>query len=51
MAAVDDWGEPFVSATYYLEGDSPLALTCNEMIEKVSATLHSAHTPNVRAIV
>ena len=41
-----------MSATYYLEGDGPLALTCNEMIEKkVSATSHSAHTPNVHAIV
>ena len=50
IAAVVDWGEPFVRACYYLEGDGPLALDCYETIEKVSASLNTANTPNVRAL-
>ena len=50
MAATVDWGEPFVKACYTLEGDGPLALECHEVIEKVSASIHTAYTPNVHAI-
>ena len=50
MAATVDWGEPFVKACYTLEGDGPLALECSEVMEKVSATLHVGHIPNVHAI-
>ena len=50
MATLVDWGQPFVSATYYLEGEGPLALDCYETIEKVAASIHTAHTPNVNAI-
>ena len=47
IAATVDWGEPFVKATYFLEGDGPLALECYEAIQKVSETLRTGHTPNV----
>ena len=30
LAATIDWGEPFVKACYYLEGDGPLAVDCYE---------------------
>ena len=44
------WGEPFVKACYFLEGDGPLALECYESITKVSATIQVGHTPNVQAV-
>ena len=50
IAATVDWGEPFVKACYFLEGDGPLALECYEAITKVSAAVHIAHTPNIQAI-
>ena len=36
LAAVIDAGEPFVKATYVLEGDGPLALSCYEVVYTVS---------------
>ena len=48
LAATVDWGEPFVKASYFLEGDGPLCIDCYEAI---SAAVHTAHMPNVRAIV
>ena len=30
IAGMVDWGEPFVKATHFLEGDGPLALECYE---------------------
>lgn len=50
LATTVDWGEPFVKACYFLEGDGPLTLDCYEAVEKVSTFLHVAHTPNVRAV-
>ena len=47
IAATVDWGEPFVKACYFLEGDGPLTVDC---YEKVSASIRSAHIPNVHAI-
>ena len=35
LAAVVDWGELFVKATYNLEGDGPLAFTCYEAMQEV----------------
>ena len=32
-------------------GDGPLAFTCYEVINRVSASIHAAHTPNVNAVV
>ena len=51
LAAVIDWGHPFVKATYRLEGDGPLAVDCYETIETVRAAIGSSHTPNVQAII
>ena len=45
-----DWGKPFVTATYLLEGDCPLALECYEKIKTVRLAIRTAHTPNVDAI-
>lgn len=50
IAATVDWGEPFVKACYFLEGDGPLALESYEAIERVSASLRIGNTPNVHAI-
>ena len=50
IAMTVDWGEPFVKACYFLEGDGPLALECYESITKVSATIQVGHTPNVQAV-
>ena len=51
LASVIDWGEVFVKATYNLEGDGPLALTCYEEVQRVVAAIRVAHTPNTEAII
>ena len=51
LAAAVDWGEPFVKATYFLEGDGPLAVECYEAVQKVSEAVRVGHTPNVLAVV
>ena len=50
LAATINFGEPFVKATYNLEGDGPLALKCFEIVDAVSAGIRVAHAPNVEAI-
>ena len=40
-------GQPFVKATYHLEGDGPLALNCYEVIHMLQASICSNHHPNV----
>ena len=50
LAAVVDWGEPFVKATYNLEGDGPLAFTCYEAIEEVITSIQVENIPNVQAV-
>ena len=50
LAAIIDWSEPFVKATYKLEGDGPLALHCYEVIETIKAYIHASHTPNILAV-
>ena len=47
LAAVVDWGEPFVQATYNLEGDGPLAF---ETIQKVVTSIQVENIPNVQAV-
>ena len=51
IAMTVDWGEPFVKACYFLEGDGPLAFECYEAISKISAAMQVGHTPNVQAVV
>ena len=43
LAAIVDWRELFVKATYKLEGDGPLALVCYELIDTTRASI-SIHT-------
>ena len=50
MAAVVDWGEPFVKATYKLEADGPLAFTCYEVIQEIVTSIKVANIPNVQAV-
>ena len=50
LAAIVDWGEHFVKATYLLEGDGPIGLKCYEVIGEVLAAIHAAHCPNVQAV-
>ena len=50
LAVVIDCGEPFVKATYTLEGDGLLVLECFEVISTVQAAIHIANMPNVRAV-
>ena len=50
LAAVIDAGEPFVKATYVLEGDGPLALKCYEVVSRLFAGIHVQHFPNLLAV-
>ena len=50
LAAIVDYGEPFVKATYKLEGDGPLAFECYEIVECLSTSVELAHAPNVEAV-
>ena len=50
LAAIVDWGDHFVKATYILEGDGPLCFKCYEVIETILGAIHAAHCPNLQAI-
>lgn len=50
LAATVDAGEPFVKATYRLEGDGPLALECFEVITMLQASINNQYHPNVNAV-
>lgn len=50
LAAVVDAGEAFVKATYNLEGDGLLVLTCFEVLSTLTAGIQVGHYPNVQAI-
>lgn len=50
LAAIIDFGEPFVKATYNLGGDGAQALECYEIITAISASIQVAHYPNVEAV-
>ena len=47
LAAIVDFGEPFVKAMYQLEGNGPLALDCFEIVDGLSRL---CNVPNVEAI-
>ena len=51
LAVVIDAGEPFVTATYILEGNGPLALECYEIITGIQATIQVHHWPNTTVII
>ena len=51
LASAVDIGQYFVKATYDLEGDGGLVLTCYEQILKIRAAIQTGYYPNVQAIV
>ena len=50
MAATVDVMEPFVKATYFLEGDGPLALHAYEHMSLLFSAVSTQHYPNVVSI-
>ena len=50
LATVIDAGEPFVKATYVLEGDGPLAFNCHEIVSTLFVGIHVEHYPNLLAV-
>jgi len=50
LAAVVDWGEPFVKATYKLEGDGPLVFTCYEAVQEVIISIQVENIRNAKAM-
>ena len=50
LAVTVDAGMRFVQATYNLEGDGPLALTCYETISVLNAAARQAYYPNLQAV-
>ena len=51
LAAVVDYGEPFVKATYNLEGDGPIVLSCYETVQELVASMEVDNAPNLKAII
>lgn len=50
LAVSVDMGEPFVLATYKLEGDGPLVLECYEILSRVKAAVQICYLPNTAAV-
>lgn len=50
LAAIMDWGKPFVTATYSLEEDDPLVMEVYEKIGTIKATICVGCIPNVNAV-
>lgn len=50
LGAFVDGGNHFVSATYYLEGDGPLVLSCYERLATVFNAVAVAAYPNVEGV-
>ena len=51
IAITVDVGKSFVQATYTLEGDGPLALTCYEVISALTTSINQVkHYPNAEAV-
>ena len=50
LAITVDFGEPFVKATYRLEGDGSLAFSAYEEIVKLQATISAQNFPNTTAV-
>ena len=51
LAAVIDWGKPFVTATYSLEGDGPLIVSGYDIVETIKSTICVSDTSNVRDVI
>lgn len=50
LAATVDAMEPFVKATYNLEGDGPLALRAYQELRTVESSIANAYYPNITAV-
>ena len=50
LAAIVDAGEPFVKATYELEGDGALVFRCYEIYSTLEATVKLQNFPNLHAV-
>ena len=50
LVAVVDWGKAFVKATYNLEGNGLLSLTCYETIKEAISSMQVKNIPNVQAV-
>ena len=50
LAVVIDAGEPFVKATYSLEGDGALVFQCHEIYTCLLAAVELQHYPNLCAV-
>ena len=50
LAVVIDAGEPFVMATYNLEGDGALAFKCYEIYTSLLSAIELQHYPNLTAV-
>lgn len=50
LAATVDAMEPFVKATYDLEGDGPLTLRAYQHLRTVESSIAKAYYPNVIAV-
>lgn len=51
LAITVDAGEPFVKATYHMEGDGPLVFSAYEEISTLCSTISNPFYPNVRRAV
>ena len=50
LAAVIGAGEPFVKATYTLEGDGALVFGCFDVLASLAVGIRTAHFPNLTAV-
>ena len=50
LATVIDAGEPFVKATYTLEGDGALVFGCFDVLASLAVGIRTAHFPNLTAV-
>lgn len=50
LAMTIDVAEHFVKATYFLEGDGALVLSCYEKLHAVARACQAPHFPNVHAV-
>ena len=50
LAITIDFGEHFVKATYFLEGDGPLVLSCYEKLSAVARACQAPQFPNVHPV-
>ena len=50
LAAVIDYGEPFVRGTYTLEGDGPFVFSCYKEVQAIVNIIHVENTPTLQTV-